>query len=132
MLKKYIVITSIALAFLLGGLLVFNVLIPKTNISAENASLFYVYDDIEINEQLSLEESVLLKTMFNNKRLYPDNPSCGFTENVSIRFDDLVFCIACDGCEIIEFENKYFKISKSDRETVNRIFEKYGGLFPCI
>lgn len=132
MTKKYVIIILLVLALLLGGFLMFNIFATKTNISAENASLVFVYNGKEINSQLSNEESILLKNIFNNKRLYSDNPSCGFTENVSICFDDLVFCIACDDCAIIRLENKYFKISKSDRETVNQIFEKYGGAFPCV
>ena len=116
----------------LGGYFMFNNLAYKTNISDTTAWLTYVYDKQKISEPLSPEESELLKNIFNNKRLYSDHPSCGFTENVSIRFDNLVFSIACDGCPIIKVGNKFFKISKKDRETVNQIFEKYGGTFPCV
>ncbi len=131
--KKYvIVIISTVLILSLGGYLIFSAFAPKTNISAERASLTYIYNDKAISKSLSNEETEALKNLFNNKRLYSDNPSCGFTENVSICFDALVFCIACDDCPIVKLGNSFFKISKNDRETVDQIFEKYGGSFPCV
>jgi hypothetical protein len=130
--KKYIIIISVILILLLGGYFMFNIFAPKINISSTSASLTYVYGSQNINTSLSTEEGELLKSIFNNKRLYSDNPSCGFTEEVSIRFENFVFCIACDDCPIVKFGNKYFKISTVDRKTIEKIFEKYGGSFPCI
>ena len=131
--KKYtLFFVSAALILLLGGLVTLNIFTPKTNISTVNASLTYIYEERRVNTPLLPEESLLLKNIFNNKKLYSDTPSCGFTENVSVRFNDLVFCIACDDCPIIKLGNKYFKISTSDRKTIEQIFEKYGGLFPCV
>lgn len=130
--KQVIILVSVVAILLLGGYFMFNVFTPKTNIHNTNASIKYVYNYININTQLTAEESETLRNIFNNKRLYSDNPSCGFVENVSIRFDDLIFCIACDNCPIMKLGNKFFKISKDDRVIVNKIFEKYGGTFPCV
>ena len=132
MMKKHVIILSTVLVLLLGGFLVFNIFVPKTNISTTTASLTYIYDGRDINTSLSNEEGELLKNIFNDKRLYSDDPSCGFTEDVSIRFEDMVFCIACDNCPIVKLGSKYFKISTTDRKTVEQIFEKYGGSFPCV
>lgn len=48
-----------------------------------------------------------VKTIFNGKKLYKDNLSCGFSEAVSIKFDDEhTFCIARDTCQIVYWEEK--------------------------
>lgn len=76
-----------------------------------------------------------VKKVLNNKRLYNDNPSCGFNENVSIEFNNKeVFYIACDGCPIVYYkkENKYLKLSEEENTVVREIVEKYGFYFPCV
>lgn len=130
--KKRIIISIISVVILIGGYFMLNILSPKISILDTNARLNYVYNDKNINVNLSADEIKTIKDMFNGKRLYNDNPSCGFTENVSISFDGMIFCVACDTCPIIKWENKYFRISEEDREIINRIFEKYGGSFPCV
>lgn len=130
--KKYIIIVSVVLILLVGGGGMFGIFNPRTKIISTSACLTYVYNTQNINTLLSDKEGNLLKDIFNNKRLYSDNPSCGFTEDVSICFEDMVFCVACDGCPIVKLGNKYFKISTSDRKTIDQIFEKYGGAFPCV
>ena len=64
--------------------------------------------------------------------LYNDEPSCGFDKNISIKFDNDYYCIACDSCGIVKFKDKYFNISNSERSKVEKIFKKYGGTFPCV
>ena len=96
------------------------------------ATLTFKYNGIDVSVTLSEEESDAVKNIFNNKHLYIDNPECAFTEDVSVRFGDMVFCIACDSCSVIKYQDKYFSISDSDRETINRIFENHGGFFPCV
>lgn len=131
--KKRIIISIIAVvSLIIGGYFMLNILSTKVSILDTNARLNYVYNDKNINVNLSADESKTIKVMFNGKRLYNDNPSCGFTENVSIRFDNMVFCVACDKCPIVKWGNKYFKISEGDREIINLVFEKYGGYFPCV
>ena len=131
--KKSIIILLIVNAILTTrGYFMINILFPKVRILDANARLTYIYSDKNIDISLSAEESERIKSMFNGKRTYSDNPSCGFTENISIRFNNLIFCIACDKCPIVKLGDKYFKISESDREIINRIFEKNGGSFPCI
>ncbi len=103
-----------------------TITVPETN-----AVLTFKYGDCDVVVELSAEESETVRSIFNNKRTYQDNTSGGFTENVSFRFNDLVFCIACDNCSTIEFQGRYFSISDDERETINLIFEKHGGFFPC-
>ena len=133
--RKHIIISTIATIVIIAlavGFLLFSFLSPKVNISGRNAILNYVYNDKKININLNAQESRIIKDMFNNKRLYKDNPSCGFSENVSISFGKTTFCIACDSCPIVKLEDKYFKISKQDRKILNKIFGEYGAFFPCV
>lgn len=131
--KKYIIILAVAVVFFaVGGYMIRNILSPGVNIPDANAVLNFVYSDKNINVTLNEEESTTIKDMFDRKRLYKDNLACGFTESVSISFDGMVFCVACDMCPIIKFDNKFFRISEKDREILNLIFEKYGGFFPCV
>lgn len=127
---------AIVLVFMLCVCIVYTIFYPRTRIYAKTARLVYLYTDREIDIQLSSEESLIVKTVLNGKRQYSiplfGEPSCGFSEDVSIRFGELVFCIACDHCGIIKLGNRYIYISETERELINRIFEKYGGSFPCV
>ncbi|MCQ2449738.1 MAG: hypothetical protein MJ132_06085 [Clostridia bacterium] len=131
--KKHIIISILAVVVLLfTGFLLLKIFSPKVNISGEKAKLSYIYNDKNIIVDLSAEENKQLKEMFNGKKLYKDSPSCGFSKNISICFNESYFCIACDQCSTVKLDNKYFNISKADRKVLNGIFEKYGGSFPCI
>lgn len=132
--KKYYlsVIVLLFMSFVIGIVMIFP--LKRTSIQSDKAILSYHYLDKNISMELSQDESIKLKNILTNKRLYSDNPSCGFTKEISIRFHEQVFCIACDSCPVIklEGENKYFNISESDRKEIEIIFERYGGIFPCI
>ena len=97
-----------------------------------NAVLTFKYNDNNITVTLNEEETKTVKDIFSNRRLYKDNPSCGFTEDISVRFGETVFCIACDNCPIVKYQDRYFSISDAERETINLIFKNHGGFFPCI
>lgn len=96
------------------------------------AKIVYKYDDKNINESLNEDESLIIKDIFNGKELFYDNPSCGFNANISLSFDNKTFMIACDGCSIIKYNNKYFNVSDSQIEQIHNIMQKYGAKFPCI
>ena len=104
---------------------------------ADKAVLHYTYVDKNINVTLSKEELNSVKKIINNKMLFYSEPSCGFDKNVSIELSGKgyseTYCIACDECPILQNynRNRYIDISKSDRETINNIFAKYGGHFAC-
>ncbi len=125
-LKKALIFLTLVLVAALFVSCVKTITVPEAN-----AVLSFKYNGNDIVVELSAEESETIRTIFNNKRPYQDNPSCGFTENVSIRFDDSVFCIACDNCSTIKFQGQFFSISDDERETINQIFEIHGGFFPC-
>ena len=124
--KKSLIILMLALVAIMFVSCAKTITVPETN-----AKLTFKYGDCDVVVELSAEESETVRSIFNNKRTYQDNTSCGFTENVSVRFDDSVFCVACDNCSIIEYQGQYFSISDNERETIVQIFEKHGGFFPC-
>ena len=125
-LKKTLIILTLALVTILFVSCTKAITVPETN-----AVLTFKYSDSDVVVELSAEESETIRTIFNNKRTYQDNPSCGFTENVSVRFNDSVFCIACDNCSMVKYQGQFFSISDDERETINQIFEIHGGFFPC-
>lgn len=98
------------------------------------AEITYNYGDKNIKASLSESESNELSDIFSGKTVYSDNPSCGFSENVSVKISGKVYMPACDGCEIIKvglgFE--YFNISDAERDSLDEIFAKYGAIFPCV
>lgn len=73
----------------------------------KKAEVCFQYGNTDAINQLSDKEVEFVKTIFNEKRLYKDNLSCGFSETVSIKFDDAqTFCIARDTCPIVYWKEK--------------------------
>lgn len=135
LITKKIKITFLMLFLLtIGGFIIINSIFPKVNITESEAFLTYGEKGENIYVKLTEEEVSTVTKILNNKRSYIDNPSCGFDKNVSITFGNDIYCIACDKCGIIKLwhKEKYIFISDEDREKINKIFENYGGTFPCI
>lgn len=104
-----------------------------TNISEDSiGQLHYNYNNEHISVILTKFENDIVKDIFNKKKLYFDEPSCGFDKSISIEFDDNYYCIACDSCGIVKLNDKYFNISTAERSKIEEIFKKYGGEFPCV
>ena len=108
----------------------------KTNMEVvKEGQIRFIYDEQKIIHTLTEKEIAELKLLFNNKRIYNDNPSCGFSEDIAIKFDDMMtFCIARDTCPIIYWKekDKYFKISEEEQRVLYELLEKYGAFFPCV
>lgn len=101
----------------------------------EAGEAVFRHGDADICMTLSSQDQSLIVDLFENKVLYKDDPSCGFTEDVSVQFNKTeIFCIANDTCPIIYWKNKdrYFRISESEYSMLVDILEKYGFYFPCI
>lgn len=96
--------------------------------------LVFHHNDTNVETQLSIQESEIIIDIIDGKRLYQDNPSCGFSEDISLVIDGKIYSPACDDCCIIKdcSSGKYFSISRDQRETIEEIFESYGGYFPCV
>jgi len=134
LLKKWIMFgTFILSCFLFGGSCL---QIDRVNTEFfYNGDIIFCYEDFELFQHLDDKEFKILKSILNGKKLYRDNPSCGFSENISIKFnDEQTFCIARDSCPIIYWKekDKYIKLSKKEKQKLYDLFETYGLFFPCV
>ena len=101
---------------------------------AAAVSLRFHYMETTVDMELSDPEAAQLRGIVDGKALSFDNPSCGFSEDVSFAIGGRVFCPACDTCCIIKdcASGKYLNISQAERELLDKTFEAYGGFFPCV
>lgn len=101
----------------------------------KKAEVYFQYGNTDTINQLSNNEMESVKTILNGKKLYKDNLSCGFSEAVSIKFDDEhTFCIARDTCPIIYWKekNRYIRLTENEKTQLYNILEPYGFIFPCV
>jgi hypothetical protein len=133
--KKIIVSISIAVLLLSVYLIFFH-----NMISSDFATEVYirVWENdrsvslVKVTDQVDLEE---LKDILRG-RANRSSPSCGFSDNIAIimQCDEkkIVFSPARDGCPIVRIggTNRFILISEEQRDTLNRIFEKHGIIFP--
>ena len=110
--------------------------IDKANMDfAKKAEVFFQYGDTDAINQLNDKDLESVKIIFNGKKLYKDNLSCGFDEAVSIKFDDeQTFCIARDTCPIVYWKekNRYIRITEDEKTQLYNLLEPYGFIFPCV
>ena len=102
---------------------------------AKQAEVCFQYGDTDAINQLSDKEMESVKTIFNGKKSYKDNLSCGFSEAVSIKFDDEhTFCIAQDTCPIVYWKekNRYIRLTEDEKTQLYNFLEPYGFIFPCV
>ena len=110
--------------------------LDKVNMdSVKKVEVCFQYGNTNAINQLSDREVASVKTIFNGKKLYKDNLSCGFSEAVSIKFDDEhTFCIARDTCPIVYWEekNRYIRLTEDEKTQLYNLLEPYGFIFPCV
>ena len=110
--------------------------LDKVNMdSVKKVEVCFQYGNTNAINQLSDREVASVKTIFNGKKLYKDNLSCGFSEAVSIKFDDgHTFCIARDTCPIVYWEekNRYIRLTDDEKTQLYNLLEPYGFIFPCV
>ncbi len=99
-----------------------------------SAVAVFKYDDWDIEAELSADDMRTAMKILSNKPMYKDSPSCGFTENVSVRIDGEIYCIANDACPIVYVSGRemYINLSKEENETLRSLLEGYGFTFPCL
>lgn len=130
---------GIFLLFLLALIVVFAASCTKrnsTNMSfVKTAKIIYIHNDKNIVQPLSNKETVFLKNIFHKRKMYHDNPSCGFPEKICIKFNDSdTFCIARDTCPIVYWVEKdcYIKLTEKQAKNLRAFLAEYGAVFPCI
>ena len=110
----------------------------KTSVDKNSEiTLTFVYEDKDISAVLEGDEAEQIRTILAGhayNSLLSGIPSCGFSENISLKVGNRIFAIACDNCNNIQdLSNlKYFDIPAEDMEYIRTLFVKYGGYFPCI
>lgn len=123
----------IFIVILLGGI---YLRLDKVNMDCvKKVEVCFQYGNTNAINQLSDREVASVKTIFNGKKLYKDNLSCGFSEAVSIKFDDEhTFCIARDTCPIVYWEekNRYIRLTEDEKTQLYNLLEPYGFIFPCV
>lgn len=132
--RKDILYIVVGIAFVFAVFLVVSYLLPSTVGISEHADakIKYVTEDKNIEVTLDDSDCDELRRIFSGKTAYHDSPSCGFTESASVSFGSQVFMPACDGDGIIKVGLKYITVSEKERDTVDKIFAKYGATFPCF
>ena len=136
--KKVIFIITIIVIIVACGVLSVCFFAPSTvNVPDDgDAELTYIYNDKNIKATLKDDEREELCSIFKDKQTYLitpfDIPSCGFDENVSVKIGNTVFMPACDKCGTLKTGFVCFNISKRERNSIERIFSKYGATFPCV
>jgi hypothetical protein len=133
--KKFIplILFAIISAIILFIFSAKNIEIPESS----EVVLIYNYTDTEIYINIYDKNEIMeLKTLLSGN-VIKDNPSCGFSENISITFigdKNLMLCPALDGCEKIRIDttNKYISISKDNRKKLDAFLSKYGFKFPSV
>ena len=90
----------------------------------------------EETSALTKEDAEVMFGLFDGQVLYRDDPSCGFSEEVSVSFNDgaHVFWFAQDSCPIVYYKNsdKYLSLSDREQRSLYSILKKYGFRFPCV
>lgn len=101
----------------------------------KKAEVCFQYGNTDAINLLTDKETEYVKTIFNGKKLYKDNLSCGFSEAVSIKVDDeITLCIARDTCPIVYLKekNRYIRLTEDEKTQLYNLLEPYGFIFPCV
>ena len=131
--RKNILYISVGVAFVFAVFLIVSYFLPSTVGISEHADakIKYITEDKNIEVTLDDSDCDELRRIFNGKTAYHDSPSCGFTESAWVSFGNQVFMRACgvDGIRMAGL--KYSSSAEKERDTVDKIFAKYGATFPC-
>ena len=123
----------IAVALMLAMLILVSCESKKTDETVSAKLVFNPFGE-GVSVTLTPEESARVAEIIKSAEALPPGEmlTCGFSTDVSITIDDVIYCIGRDGCGSLECGILYFNISDSDADEIHAIFEKYGGRFPCI
>ena len=134
--RKFLVLILLFFALVSVVLGIMYISIRKTNMEfAKEAEVCFIYGDVVVSQNMDDKEVETLKEIFDNKSLYKDTPSCGFSEDVSIQFNQSqTFCIARDTCPIVYWmeEDRYIRLTEEEKLLLYDLLESYGFEFPCI
>ena len=130
---KKIVLCS--LAIIVSAICFSLFLQPQVELDAPTSAIArFKHNESDIESELSTEHTKQIVGIFQGKKLRKDSPSCGFTEDVSVKIDDKTFCITCDTCRIVYLleDDRYFYLSDTENSFLREILTYYGFELPCI
>ncbi len=134
--KKRLCIVLIVVFIVIVGVVLSIVFLPKVNMSfANEGKAIFKYESKDISDNISSDDFAEICRLFDGKKLYSDNPSCGFSDDVSIMINGTEsFCFAKDTCPVVLWKNKnkYFNLSDDEYVKLTEILGKYGFVFPCL
>lgn len=127
-----IIIIFVIVIILLGGY--YNKEKLLLDEKTQKCKLIYVDDNIIIDSTLSTEETSTLFNIFNNKKLFKENLSCGFDDTMLFNFGGSEILIASDGDPFfyVKEKDKYIKVSTEEMEWIKTLIKKYGGEIPNV
>ena len=103
----------------------------QDNKELSDSERLQLLDSLELSSSaLSDNEFEDIKKMFHGKFLYKSPvPSCGFTKEISISFNDgeHIFYIASDSCGIVYYKNeeKYFNLTEKENIRLRKLLEAH-------
>ena len=109
---------------------------PKADLTfADEGEAVFRYGERDAVQPISAEDLSRICDLLDGKRLYSDDPSCGFSDDVSVVMNGTErFCFACDSCPVVYWKNKnkFIKLSEKENEELKGILALYGFEFPCL
>lgn len=129
-----IVISICILAIIIIAFIGFGTKRCVMDFATEGKAVFR-YGDSDVSVSISNEHLTAIKAIFNNKVMYRDTPSCGFSEDVAVVLNESqTFCIARDTCPVVYWkeQGRYISLCKEEKEELYRILEEYDFIFPCV
>ena len=110
----------------------------KTSVKADqDVTLNFVFDGRDFHVTLTAEEAETVIDILDGNIYDPiasGVPSCGFDKDISLTVGSQSYAIARDTCSTIQDLGnlRYFNVTQEENDYIHALFEKYGGLFPCI
>lgn len=84
---KFIGISIVAALVIIYVIIKINIEYVKVD-NVTEGDAYFIHNTTYIHEELSDNDLETIKEIFDGQKLYNDNPSCGFSEDVSLVFDD--------------------------------------------
>lgn len=134
--KKYLILIIFVFVLVSVVLGIMHFSVRKTNMEfAKEAEVCFIYGDVTTSQYLEDKDLETLKEIFDDKRMYKDTPSCGFSGDISVRFNQSqTFCVARDTCPIVYWveEDRYITLTEEEKLLLYNLLESYGFVFPCL
>ena len=130
--KVPLILIAVAAALFLIVLVCLQ-LMPRSQVSEGDITIQYKKNGAIVSCTVSSEEGACLRRILSGHAEHRENYSCGFSPGLAVSSGDTMFYIAFDACPIIydTSTDRFFQISKADKQSIADVFSKYGGAVNC-